>query len=67
VRVADSEVERQVDERMRLDEEDEEEGPPEAEHVQEEEHFGIDEEDIPEAKSSAAATRWGPAQCCKVG
>jgi hypothetical protein len=52
---------------MRLDEEDEEEGPPEAELVQEEEHFGIDEEDIPEAESSAAATRWGPARCCKVG
>jgi predicted nucleic acid-binding Zn-ribbon protein len=67
VRVEDSEVERQVDERMRLDQEDEEEGPPEAELVQGEEHFGIDEEDIPEAESSAVATRWGPARRCKGG
>jgi hypothetical protein len=52
---------------MSLDEEDEQEGPSEAELVQEQEHFGIDEQDIPEAASSAASTSWGPPRCCTGG
>jgi hypothetical protein len=60
VRADDSEVERQVEALMRLEEEEAEEGPTEA-------HFGIDEDDIAEAKSSAAATRRGPARGRKGG
>jgi hypothetical protein len=56
VRIDDSEVERRVEQLMRMEEEE----PPEAD-------FGIDEDDIPEAESSAAATRRGPARCCKGG
>jgi hypothetical protein len=60
VRGDDSEVERQVDELMRMEEEEAEEELPEAD-------FGIDEDDSPQAESSAAATRRGPARCCKGG
>jgi hypothetical protein len=59
LRVDDIEVERQLEELMRMEEEAEE-GPPEA-------YFGIDEDDIPEAESSVAATRREPAQRCKGG
>jgi hypothetical protein len=61
----DSEVERQVEELMRLDEEEEAGGPPEAAHVREEERFGVDEEDIPDAESSMDAVRRGPTRSCK--
>jgi hypothetical protein len=64
-RLDDSEVERQVEELMRLDEEEEEGGPPEAALVRDEERFGVDEEDIPDAESSADAVRRGPTQICK--
>jgi hypothetical protein len=60
VRVDDSEVERQVEQLMRMEEEEAEEELPGAD-------FGIDEDDIPEAESSAAATRRGPARRCKGG
>jgi hypothetical protein len=60
VRADDSEVERQVEELLRMEEEEAEEQRPEAD-------FGIDEDDIPEAESSAAATRTGPARRCKGG
>jgi hypothetical protein len=65
VRLDDSEVERQVEELERLDEEDEAEGPPEAALVREDEGFGVDEEDIPDAESSADAARRGPTRSCK--
>jgi hypothetical protein len=50
---------------MRLDEEEEEGGPPEAALVREEERFGADEEDIPDAESSADTVRRGPTRSCK--
>jgi hypothetical protein len=64
-RLDDSEVKRQVGELTRLDEEEEEGGPPEAALVREEERFGLDEEDIPDAESSADAVRRGPTRSCK--
>jgi hypothetical protein len=60
VRADESEVERQVEEILRREEEEEAEELPEAD-------FGIDEDDIPEAESSAEATRRGPARGCKRG
>jgi hypothetical protein len=65
VRLDDSEVERQVEELMRLDEEEEAGGPPEAALVREEERFGVDEEDISDAESSVDAVRRGPTHSCK--
>jgi hypothetical protein len=62
----DSEVKIQVEELMRLDEEEEEGGPPKAALVREEERFGVDEEDIPDAESSANAVRRGPTRSCKA-
>jgi uncharacterized protein YjiS (DUF1127 family) len=55
-----SKVERQVEELLRMEEEEAEEERPMAD-------FGIDEDDIPEAESSAAATRRGPTRRCKRG
>jgi hypothetical protein len=43
--------------RTRIREEEEEGGPPEAALVREEERFGVDEEDITDAESSADAVR----------
>jgi hypothetical protein len=60
MRADDSEVERQVEELLRMEEEEAEEERPKAD-------FGIDEDDIPEAESSAAATRREPARRCKRG
>jgi hypothetical protein len=65
VRLDDSEVERQVEELERLDEEDEAEGPPEAALVREDEGFGGDEEDIPEAETSIDVVKRGPTRSCK--
>jgi hypothetical protein len=45
---------------MRMEEEEAEKELPEAD-------FGMDEDDIPEAGSSAEATRRGPARRCKGG
>lgn len=56
VRIDDCEVEREVEELMRLEEEDEAEVP---------EDYGVDEEAVHEAESSAAATRRRPAPRCK--
>jgi SOS response regulatory protein OraA/RecX len=64
-RLADGEVERQVEELMRLDEEEEEGGPPEAALVREEERFGVDEEDSPDTEYSADAVRRDPMHSCK--
>jgi hypothetical protein len=60
VRVDDSEVETQLEQLMRMEKEEAEEELPEAD-------FGINEDDIPEAESSAAATRREHARRCKGG
>jgi transposase-like protein len=67
IRPCDSEVEREVDELMRLEEEGEVGGSPETTPVPEDNRLGYDEDIIPEAESSAAATRRGPARRCKGG
>jgi hypothetical protein len=65
VRLNDSEVKTQVEGLMRLDEEEEAGEPPEAALVREEERFGVDEEDSPDAESSVDAVRRGPTRSYK--
>jgi hypothetical protein len=67
IRPCDSDVEREVDEMMRLEEEAEEGGTPETTPVPDDNRLGYDEDIIPEAESSVAAIRRGPARRCKGG
>jgi hypothetical protein len=55
----DSNVERGMEEHIRLEEEEEEEGSEEAAPAHEQENLGVDEEAISEGKSSVAVIRLG--------